>query len=143
MRRLGLSAARTRELRLSRGWGRVARGLAVRLPARLRGGVLEVTAPDPAWERALRELMPRLAASLAREEPALGIRSYRLDGPEGRGAVTAIDPAAAIDPGPPGPPRAAGAGRDATADRVPEREELEARLLRLRDRLLERGERRR
>ena len=142
VRRLGLSEARTRELRLVRAWGRVARGLAARFPPRVRHGVLEVSAPDATWERALRTLMPRLAARLARDEPALELRSYRLDGPDGRGAVSPIDPAdAGSDPAPGLAPQGGviESGAPSSGETVPgEAEALEVRLARVRDRYIER-----
>jgi hypothetical protein len=97
--RLGFSAKRAAELRIAQSWRRIAGGLAERFPPRVRRSVLEVEAPDPAWERTLDALLPELVARLAREEPALGLRAFRIDCGEKRGAVTPIEVRGSPPPG--------------------------------------------
>jgi hypothetical protein len=144
---LGVSPARGAELRAARSWRRIAGGLAGRFPPRVRRGVLEISAPDAAWERTLASFLPGLAARLARAEPQLGIRSWRLDGPGGRGRPTAIDPADAGElpvAAAPTPEPAPGAV-DTLAPARPEGEpsvecgDLVERLARVRDAYLGRG----
>lgn len=63
---LGLSESRLRRLDLERAWREaVGASLADRVRCDgIRHGVLELRAEDPAWARAVREHLPRIAARL-------------------------------------------------------------------------------
>jgi hypothetical protein len=79
--RIGLSRRRGRELELSRAWTRVAgQVLAGKAIPAIRLGVLEVRMleDDEGWRQPLFDVLPRLAASIARERPELGIEAVRL-----------------------------------------------------------------
>jgi hypothetical protein len=77
---LDLPARRARDLRLQAAWlGAAGEAIAARVRAvRIRRGVLELVADDPVWTRQIVDLLPRLAARLARAEPALGVVRFRL-----------------------------------------------------------------
>jgi hypothetical protein len=77
---LGLPPAQARELVLADGWREVAGdALAERVRAlRVRRGTLEVELPEGPWERALADLVPRLAGRLAARRPQLGIARLRV-----------------------------------------------------------------
>jgi predicted nucleic acid-binding Zn ribbon protein len=87
--RLELPSARRRQLQVALSWQRVAGELiARRAPALgVRRGVLEVRVPHEGWEATLHDLIPVLAARLATQCPALGIRRVRLLG-EGEGRAS-------------------------------------------------------
>jgi predicted nucleic acid-binding Zn ribbon protein len=63
---LGFSESRLRRLDLERAWREaVGASLAARVHCEgIRHGILELRADDPAWARAVREHLPRIAARL-------------------------------------------------------------------------------
>ena len=82
---LGLSRTRAKDLELQAAWRHVA-GPAIARRASvvaLRRGVLELAVAEPAWRRALLNLLPELGARFARHHPALGVTRFRLmDAPD-------------------------------------------------------------
>jgi hypothetical protein len=44
----------------------------------VRRGVLELSIAEPAWRRAIENLLPELGARFARHHPALGVTRFRL-----------------------------------------------------------------
>jgi predicted nucleic acid-binding Zn ribbon protein len=77
---LGLSAARAKDLELQAAWRHVA-GPAIARRASvlgLRRGVLDLAVAEPAWRRALLNLLPELGARFARHHPALGVTRFRI-----------------------------------------------------------------
>jgi hypothetical protein len=85
---IGLSAKRSRELRLGLAWRRVA-GEAVTRRACVRAVVrgtliVDLLDADRSWAETIIELLPRLAGRLALSHPDLGVRRCRLVFPDGR-----------------------------------------------------------
>ncbi len=80
VRALGLPPARARDLELQSAWRSVA-GPAIARRARvmaLRRGVLTLAIAEPAWRRAIENLLPELGARFARRHPSLGVTRFEL-----------------------------------------------------------------
>jgi hypothetical protein len=131
---LGLPLPAARELVLAHAWREIAGEAVARRvqPLRVQRGVLELAVADGAWERAIEELLPRLAGLLAARRPDLRLSRLRLHVP-GAPARTAR-----IEPVPDDPPRErARPARPEPAASPPPPEPLEARLRRAIARYLE------
>lgn len=150
--RLGLPARRVRDLSLLQGWQSVAgETLSRHAPARgVVRGVLEIEASDRRWHDAIEPLLPELAARLAVEQPALGVKKFRLHlvgehaVPEARvvpGFVAAAPPVRAPRPRRGAPGAAMPEAPEAPTPTPPTREDLERRLERAAGRYLQRGDR--
>lgn len=115
---LPLPAARARELQLARAWHEVAGpAVARRAPAlALKRGVLEIRLPDGAWGRTLGEILPQLAARVARANPGLGITRLRLLPETAPAAAAPARPLPAVE-------RAAPAPTDVPAEERPRGDE--------------------
>lgn len=80
LRAAGVPAGRAREIEVERAWTKVAGESAarrVRVVSFARG-VLVLEASDPAWLSAMGPHVGRLARTLAREHPGLGVRKLRV-----------------------------------------------------------------
>jgi len=83
---LGLSVGRSRELALHRGWQAIVGPMSERIRLiDLRRGVLRLEIDDSAGDEvtALFEMLPTLVGRLAAICPRLGIRRFRVAGPDG------------------------------------------------------------
>ena len=80
VRALGLSAARAKDLELQAAWRHVAGAAIARraVAVALRRGVLELSVAEPAWRRAIENLLPELGARFARHHPELGVTRFSL-----------------------------------------------------------------
>jgi hypothetical protein len=112
---------------------------------RVSRGTLEVQVDERRWEVTVRDLLPRLAARLARLHPSLGVRRCRLLVQEGgsvrKGEAVALeDEELRAEPGAQAPSAISEKPR---SNDVPTGENLAERLARLGERYLERAEQRR